>query len=135
MLLSSALADLASDVPVLEDPQGASCVWAGRLGAIAAWQAHDKGGALVARAATAPGEGLLVPRTIVEKHPYSYHQSAIGSGELFNGYILGDELVGVLNIERGRRVLFLVAEFADAGVEDYSGYWQGEDILRRLSRH
>ena len=134
-LESSALADLASDVPILEDPHGASCVWAGRLGAIAAWQAHNEDGALVARAATAPKQDLRIVDAIVETHHHAYHQSAIGSGAYFNGYILGDDLVGVLNIDFGRRVLFLVAEFAHAGVEDYSGYWQGEAILGRLSLH
>lgn len=132
-LVSDALADLASGVPILEDARGASCVWAGRLGTIAVWQAHDRGGAVVARAATAPSHEFGVSRAIVEKHLYAYHQSAIGSGALFNGYILGDDLVGVLNVERGQRLLFLVAEFADAAVEDYSGYWQGEHILERLS--
>jgi hypothetical protein len=76
-------------------------VWSGRLGAVAAWQAHGQGDTLVARVATAPKGGLSVPRPIVESHPYAYHQPAIGSGALFNGYVLGDELVGVLNIERG----------------------------------
>src|SRR4029453_13017930 len=79
-LQSSALADLASDVPILEDPHGASCVWAGRLGAIAAWQAHNEDGALVARAATAPKQDLRVVDAIVEAHHHAYHQSAIGSG-------------------------------------------------------
>jgi hypothetical protein len=132
VLVPGALTDIKSDVPILEDARGASCVWSGRLGAIAVWQAHDRNGAIVARAATAPTHELLVPRTIVEKHPCAYHQSAIGSGALFNGYILGDDLVGILNFERGQRLLFLVAEFADAAVEDYSGYWQGEHILERL---
>ena len=90
-----------------------------------------------------------MPDAIVKSHPYAYHQSAIGSGPHFkpyayhrsairsgphfNGYILGDDLVGVINIERGQRLLFLVAQFAGAGVEDRSGYWHGEAILARLS--
>jgi hypothetical protein len=149
VLLPAPLVDLRADVPILDEPQGASCVWAGRLGSIATWQAHDQGGALVARVATAPKQGLSVPDAIVTSHPYAYHQSAIGSGPHFkpyayhrpairsgphfNGYILGDDLVGIINIERGQRLLFLVAQFAGAGVEDRSGYWQGEAILARLS--
>jgi hypothetical protein len=81
---------------------------------------------------TAPAPGLHIPRSIVEAHQYAYHQSSIGSGADFNGYILGDDLVGVLNIDSGRRVLFVVAEFAGAGVEDYDGYWDGEAVLQRL---
>ncbi|HSJ21077.1 MAG TPA: hypothetical protein VK964_10925 [Nocardioidaceae bacterium] len=86
----------------------------------------------MARAATAPQQGLEVPRHIVEAHPYAYHQTWIGSGAGFNGYVLGDHLVGVLNLDAGRRLLFFVAEVAEAGVEDYSGYYDGEAILGRF---
>jgi hypothetical protein len=129
---ASSLTDVAGDVPILEGVPTATCVWAGRLGAIACWQAAREHGVVVARAATAPKQGLSIPRRIVEAHPYAYHQTRIGSGADFNGYILGDDLVGVLNLDRGRRLLFLIAEVAEAGVEDNSGYWDGEAILGRL---
>jgi hypothetical protein len=128
---ASTLTDVAGDVPILEGVPTATCVWAGRLGAIACWQAAREHGVVVAHAATAPKQDLSIPRRIVEAHPYAYHQTWIGSGADFNGYILGDDLVGVLNLDRGRRLLFLIAEVAEAGVEDYSGYWDGEAILGR----
>jgi hypothetical protein len=106
----AALADVARDVPILQEDTHATCAWAGRLGAVACWQLCDQRDAVVARAATAPQGDLHIPRRIVEAHPYAYHQSEIGSGPHFNGYLLGDELVGVLNINRGQRTLFLVAQ-------------------------
>jgi hypothetical protein len=62
------------------------------------------------------------------------HTTRPGSdrGAGVNGYILGDHLVGVLNLDHGRRLLFFIAEVAGAGVEDYSGYYDGEAILGRL---
>lgn len=133
-LEAHSLSDVAGDVPIMESLPSATCVWAGRLGAVTCWHATGDRGVLVARAATAPLQGLIrVPRQIVETHPYAYHQTSIGSGAAFNGYILGDDLVGVLNLEHGRRVLLFVAELAEANVEDHSGYWDGEAILQRLS--
>jgi hypothetical protein len=131
-LQASTLSEVGRDVPILDAVPTATCVWAGRLGAIACWQAAHEDGVLVARAASAPKQGLEVPRRIVEAHPYAYHQTWIGSGAGFNGYLLGDRLVGVLNLDHGRRLLFFIAEVAGAGVADYSGYYDGEAILRRF---
>jgi hypothetical protein len=47
----------------------------------------------------------------------------------FNGRILGDDLVGMLNIDRGRLLFF--AQFAGADIQDNDG-WDGEAILQRL---
>jgi hypothetical protein len=95
--------------------------------------------------------GLRVPETIVNAHPFSYHQSAIGAGPeflaehprrylqralnegpRFNGYIIADALAGCLTIDHDTRCLYLVAEFPGASIVDYDCYWDGEAILARL---
>jgi hypothetical protein len=91
---ASSLTDVAGDVPILEGVPTATCVWAGRLGAIACWQAAREHGVVVARAATAPKQDLSIPRRIVEAHPYAYHQTWIGSGADFNGYWDGEAILG-----------------------------------------
>ena len=57
---ASSLTDIAGDVPILEGVPTATCVWAGRLGAIACWQAAREHGVVVARAATAPKQDLSI---------------------------------------------------------------------------
>jgi hypothetical protein len=131
-VVRAALADVARDVPILQGTPDATCTWAGRLGDVACWQLCGGTGSVVARAASAPHRDLRVPDMVVQAHPYAYHQSGIGSGPHFNGYILGDDLVGVINIERGRRLLLFVAEFPGAAVEDHAGYDDGESLLGRL---
>jgi hypothetical protein len=54
-------------------------------------------------------------------------------GPHFNGYILGGDLVGCLNIGRGTRLFYFVGEFVGAGVGDYDGYCDGEALLARLA--
>ena len=143
---------MLDELPVLLDPdEGAACVWSGHLGAVACWQLRDKSGDLIARLATAPKADLNMPDAIVRLHPQSYHQSGIGAGPgyvaahpfsyddrvlregpLFNGYIIGDDLVGVLNIGQGARMFYLAATFVGAAVVDYDGCWDGEALLARL---
>ena len=53
-------------------------------------------------------------------------------GPLFNGYIIDDDLVGVLNIGQGARMFYLAATFVGVAVVDYDGYWDGEALLARL---
>jgi hypothetical protein len=150
-LVAAALATMLHEIPLLLNPDEADCVWSGHLGEIACWQTHDDAGRVTGRLATAPKVDLLVPRSIVMRYPRSYHQSAIGAGPdflaehpnsydrrallegpHFSGYIIGDDLVGCLNISRGERLFYLVAQFPGASIVDYEGYWEGEALLARL---
>jgi hypothetical protein len=150
-LVAAELRSILTDVPVLLDPPETGCVWSGRVEAVACWQLHDDAGTVVARVATAPKSDLRVPESIVQRHPYSYHQSAIGAGREFviahpqsyserafadgpgfSGYIIDDDVVGCLSVKRGQRVFYLVAQFPGASVADSDGYWDGEAILARL---
>jgi hypothetical protein len=123
------------------------CVWSGRVGTVACWELRDEAGQVVGRVAAAPRTDSAIPQEIVRKHPQAYHQSTIGAGPgfveqhpysydeklirdgpHFNGYILGDDLVGYVNVGRGARLLLLVATFPGASIADYDGYWDGEAL-------
>jgi hypothetical protein len=153
MLTAAALETVLREIPLLLDPDPESaCVWSGRLGEVVCWQLHDAAGQLISRLATAPKPDLSIPQAMVKRHPLSYHQSGIGAGPSFheqhgrtydgralrdgphfNGYIVGDDLVGCLNIGRGTRLFYVVGEFPGARVVDYDGYWDGEALLARLA--
>ncbi len=151
-LAAAPLEEMLRDVPVLLDPREAACVWSGHVGDVACWELRDADGRCIARLATAPKPDLHMPQELVRRHPYAYHQSGIGAGPgfhdqhghtyddrvlrdgpHFNGYILGDDLVGALNVGRGARLFYIVGEFPGAGVVDYDGYWDGEALLARLA--
>lgn len=150
-VLDVPLSLLLGEIPVLLDPPETAHVWSGRVGAVACWELRAPDGDVLARVATAPRSSLVVPEEMVTKHPRSYHQSAIGAGPgfvernphsydeerlrdgpHFNGYILGDDVVGCLNVGRGSRLFLLVGYFAGLAVADYDGYWDGEALLARL---
>ena len=78
------------------------------------------------QSAIGAGPGFL------ERHPHSYDPKRLRDGPHFGGYILGDDLVGCLDVGRGARPFFLVAQFPGATIADYDGYWEGEALLARL---
>ena len=150
-LVELPLTQMLNHVPVLLDPPQPGCVWSGRLTSVACWELRDGAGRVVARAATAPESDPRVPREIVTKYPHSYHQTAIGAGPgfldenphsydlkrlrdgpFFNGYIVGDELVGCLNVGHAARFFLFMAQFPGLAVADDEGYWDGEALLARL---
>ena len=144
------LSHLLEEVPVILDPPDAACVWSGRLGSAACWELLV-GDFITARAASVARTDGVIPQEIVRRHPQSYHQTGIGAGPgfldrhprsydenilrhgpHFNGYILGDDLLGYVNVGRGARFFLLAAQFPGASVVDYDGYWDGEALLARL---
>ena len=150
-LTEAPLEQMLNEVPVLLDPPETACLWSGRLTSVACWELRDGTGLVVARVATSPRPDGEIPREIVKKYPYSYHQTAIGAGPgfldqnpysydekrlrdgpHFSGYILGDDLVGNLSVGDGEQFFVMVAQFPGAGVADYEGYWEGEALLARL---
>jgi len=150
-LVEAPLMEMLDEVPMLLDPPVTGCVWSGRLASVACWELRNGSSSVVARVATAPRPDGVIPQEIVSRYPRSYHGSAIGAGPgfldqhprsydktrlregpHFNGYVLGDDVVGYLNIGRGKRLFLLVAQFPGAGVVDYDGYWDGEALLARL---
>ena len=150
-LVEVPLSRVLGEIPVLLDPPETARLWSGRLGLVTCWELRAEDGSVLARLATAPQSDLTVPQEIVTKHPRSYHQSAIGAGPgfleqnphsydearlrdgpHFNGYILGDDLVGCLNVGRGSSLFLVAAQFPGLAVADYEGYWDGEALLARL---
>jgi hypothetical protein len=150
-LVEAPLMEMLDEVPILLDPPATGCVWSGRLGSVACWELRNGSNGVEARVATAPRPDGVIPQEVVSRYPRSYHQTAIGSGPgfldqhphsydktrlaegpHFNGYVLGDDIVGYLNVGGGKRFFLLVAQFSGAGVVDYDGYWDGEALLARL---